>query len=227
VNGVRNAFNAAVKIGAKKFIHISSVAAMYGDQKKINPNHIWTSKDWNEAHDTHPYYKSKADGEKLLWRLAEEHPEIDVVSILPAATFGPLIDINSISSLSFVKNIVFGEYHRNPKQMDDLMGFGFGFINVRDVADSVLKSIERTFANGKRFVLANIRDTNFIEIANVIRELYPDFNIAHEDRHIPINDVTMEISDTTALLGRRLINLQETISESVESLKKFNLLQVQ
>jgi len=228
VNGVRNAFNAALKAKAKKFIHISSIVAVNGDQRKKDPDHIWTSNDWNELPDNHPYTKSKIESEKVLWKLAEGHPEIDVTCILPSVTLGNLMDSNSVSSLSFIQNIISGEYIKNPKPMDDLMGLeGFGFINVSDVSDSVLKSLENPFAKGKRFMLTSERDTSFTEMTTVLRELYPELNIEYNDRHIPLKEVSSDISDTTQLLGRGLINLKDTLRESVESLKKFNLLNSQ
>jgi len=225
VNGVKNAFNAALKAGAKKFIQLSSVAAIYGDQRKKNPQHVFTSKDWNELPDTHPYVKSKVEQEKLLWKLAEEHPEMTVISILPSVTLGSLYDSNSVSTLGFIQSIISGEYLKNPKPMDDLMGLnGFGFVNVRDVSDAVLKAIENPFANGKRFLLASVKDTTFAEMSNILREMYPEFKMAYNDRVIPLQEVGTEISDTTALLGRRLTSLKDTLQESIDTLTKHNLI---
>jgi len=222
INGVEFSFKAALKAGVKRYIYISSIAAVYGDQRNNNPYHVWTSNDWNDRKDAHPYYISKALAEKRLWELYEEHPEIDVISLNPGYVLGPFYDKGIVSGVSLIRAILSGDYSKNPKSIDDMVQNTFGYIDVRDVSEAVLKSLVSSEAIGQRFILSNVKDTSFIDIVKIIRKYYPEFNIPEDTRNFPVLEVGHEISDTIALLGRKLTPLIDSIKGTVDSIKKYN-----
>jgi len=157
-----------------------------------------------------------------LWELYEEHPEIDVISLNPAYVVGPFYDKSIVSGVSFIRAIISGDYSKNPKTLDDLMQNTFGYIDVRDVSEAVLKSLVSSEAIGQRFILSNVKDTSFIDIVKIIRKYYTEFNIPEDTRNFPVLEVGYEISDTIALLGRKLTPLIDSVKGTVDSIKKYS-----
>ncbi|MBB6463723.1 NAD-dependent epimerase/dehydratase family protein [Flammeovirga kamogawensis] len=137
VNGTANLVNISLQAGVKKFIHISSIAALgvpeYGNF--IDENSKWTGDKGMSA-----YAISKYNAEQEVWRGYREG--LDVVVLNPSVILG-VGDWNR-SSLTIFKTIQKGvKYY--PSGL-------FSSVDVRDVTTAVIKAIELPIS-GERYIL--------------------------------------------------------------------------
>jgi nucleoside-diphosphate-sugar epimerase len=159
VDGTANVVNIALEKNIKRFVHISSVAAL---GRTAAGSHINEEKKWEESKVNTHYAKSKYKAEVEVWRgISEAHPDdpfgrgLNAVILNPATILG-YGDWNNSSCAIF-------------KQMYD--GFKWytpginGFVNVEDVARAAILlmessiSEERFIINGDNWSFKKLQDT--------------------------------------------------------------------
>ena len=129
IEGAKNVFAAANKVGIKRIVYTSSVASI---GFSYDPNEIRTGKDWNEdAHN--PYYIAKTKSEQAAQALAKEYG-IHVVVICPAIVLGPY-DYRITPSNQMVMDWVNGKGQT-------YIG-GLNIVDVRDVADAHVAALTK------------------------------------------------------------------------------------
>jgi len=138
VEGTANLINAALDKDIKKICHVSSIAAIgrAENDKVIDENVVWKTSKKNSN-----YAISKYGAEREVWRGIEEG--LNAVIINPSVILGPRELNRGIGSLiSMVRN-----------------GFKFcttgvnGFVDVRDVAESMIRLMESDIYN-ERFIVS-------------------------------------------------------------------------
>jgi dihydroflavonol-4-reductase len=104
--------------------------------------------------------------EQAAWEyIKTQAPEISLTTINPVLVLGAPLDNNFGSSISVVERIMKG---KDP-MLPDLR---FGIVDVRDVAQMHVKAINTEAAKGER-ILASSETYSFVEIAKLIKSLYP------------------------------------------------------
>lgn len=138
VEGTANVVNAALDAGVNKLVHVSSVAAL----GKHNDDGTVTEKmNWTEETSDSKYGKSKYLGELEVWRGVAEGLEAVVVN--------PVIILGD------------GEWNGGSSQIFKTVYDGFpwysegvtGFVDVRDVARSMIELMESKVCN-ERFIIS-------------------------------------------------------------------------
>lgn len=84
LDGTRNMFNAAKKVGVKRIIYTSSVWAV---GLSTAPDMLRTTKDWN-TDSQNPYEVAKTQSEQVAWQMADEFG-IPMIAICPNGVLGP------------------------------------------------------------------------------------------------------------------------------------------
>jgi dihydroflavonol-4-reductase len=168
VDGTLRALKAAKAAGVKRVVLTSSNAAIYGiDLPTDKPAYDETM--WTDI--THPigrvaYTKSKTLAEKAAWDfIKSEAPDIALTTINPVLVLGAPLDNNFGSSISVVERIMKG---KDP-MLPDLK---FPIVDVRDVARMHVDAIKTEASKSER-ILATSETYSFIEIAKLIKSLYP------------------------------------------------------
>lgn len=138
VLGTADLVNACLKVGVKKFMHISSVAAIgrKPDQKFIDENDRWEGTKFDSI-----YARSKYLQELEVWRGAEEGLSVKIVN--PSIILGPGLWGEGGSTATF--KYAYDEKGFHPEGT-------VNFVDVRDVAKAVVKLVESDI-EGERFVL--------------------------------------------------------------------------
>jgi len=138
VEGTANLINAALGKDIRKFCHVSSIAAI---GRAENDNVIDENVVWKTSKKNSNYAISKYGAEREVWRGIEEG--LNAVIINPSVILGPRELNRGIGSLiSMVRN-----------------GFKFytpgvnGFVDVRDVAESMIRLMESDIYN-ERFIIS-------------------------------------------------------------------------
>lgn len=171
--GALRALRFARAAGVKRFVMTSSAAAIaYGHGKG---SRTYTEKDWTDINgaDVYAYVKSKTIAERAArdW-VAAEGGGIEYVAICPAAVLGPVASNDFSPSLEVVKKLLEGALPGCPD-------FGFGIVDVRDVADLHVRALNAPDMAGERFVCSG----PFLKMIDVARILKA--NLGDQAKKVP------------------------------------------
>jgi nucleoside-diphosphate-sugar epimerase len=148
--GTANVVNIALEKNIKRFVHISSIAAL---GRKADGGHVDEEKKWEENRINTHYAKSKYKAELEVWRGISEG--LDAVILNPATILG-YGDWNSGSAAIFKK--VYNEFKWYTPGVN-------GFVDVEDVAAATVLlmesgiSEERFIINGDNWPFRKLMDT--------------------------------------------------------------------
>jgi len=164
VDGTANVVNIALEKNVKRFIHISSVAAL---GRTLHGGHVNEEKKWEESKVNTHYAKSKYKAELEVWRGISEG--LTGVILNPSTVLG-YGDWNT-GSCSIFKNI-FEEFKWYPPGIN-------GFVNVEDVANITVSLMEsdiseqRFIVNGDTWPFKKLMDT----IADSFGKKHPSMKV--------------------------------------------------
>ncbi|MCG8578369.1 MAG: NAD-dependent epimerase/dehydratase family protein [Bacteroidales bacterium] len=137
VEGTANLVNAAIELDVKRFCHVSSIATLGKSQngELIDETTFWQNDDNHSV-----YSQSKFRAEMEVWRGTKEG--LNAVVVNPSVIIGPCPDDQSSGQLinTLSKNMTF------------YTGGGTGFVDVRDVVDSMILVCQSEYVN-ERFVI--------------------------------------------------------------------------
>ena len=145
-DGALRALKAAKAAGVKRFVMTSSMAAIaYGHGRSKS---VFTEADWTDptSPDAYAYVRSKTIAERAArdW-VAAEGGEMEFVTVNPSLVLGPLQSGDFSTSLEAIKKLLEGS-------MPGLPNFGFGIVDVRDVADMHVRCLTMPDMAGERFI---------------------------------------------------------------------------
>ncbi len=166
-DGALRALRAAKVAGVKRFVMTSSVAAIsYGRGRGV---HHFTEADWTvldrpgvSSSSVSPYIRSKTIAERAArdW-VAKEGAGIEFCSINPSVVLGPVWSADYSASVMLIQKLLDGSLRACPD-------FGFGVVDVRDVADLHVRALTAPGMAGERFI-ASGRFMKLREVADVLR----------------------------------------------------------
>lgn len=171
--GALRALRFAKAAGVKRVVMTSSVAAIaYGHGKKIG---TYTEAMWTDVNgpQVHAYAKSKTIAERAArdW-IAAEGGAMEYVSVNPAAVLGPVLSADFSSSVQIITRLLSGS-------LPGLPNFGFGVVDVRDVADLHVRALTAEGIDGERFI-ASGPFMMMKDVAAVLRD-----RLGNEARKVP------------------------------------------
>ena len=137
VEGTANVVNMALEKNIRRFVHISSVAAL---GRRENGSHVNEEKKWEEHHSNTQYAKSKYKAELEVWRGIGEG--LNGVILNPSTVLG-FGDWNNSSCAIFKK--VFDEFPWYSSGLN-------GFVDVEDVAKVTVLMMENDICE-ERFII--------------------------------------------------------------------------
>ena len=153
VEGTANVVNAALAQNVKRFVHVSSVAALGRKTKgeQVNETKQWQDSKWNTNYGVSKYY-----GEMETWRAIGEG--LNAVIVNPSTIIG-YGDWNT-SSCAIFKSV----YKQFPWYTNGISGF----VDVEDVAKAIVLLMESNI-NEERFILS-AENISFRELFNLIAD---------------------------------------------------------
>jgi dihydroflavonol-4-reductase len=146
-DGTIRVLKAAREAGVKRVVSTSSVAAiMYGQPVREKP---FTESDWTDEtniKDTSAYERSKTIAERASWAwLKAEGGKLELATVNPVLVLGPVLGSDFSASLEAVRKLMDGSAPAIPR-------FGFGLVDVRDLAKLHLAVMTSPAAAGERFI---------------------------------------------------------------------------
>lgn len=138
--GTRNIINSCLKTGVKKFLHISSIAAL---GRPENDHPIGIGSEWIDSKYNTAYANSKYLAEMEVWRGKEEG--LQVLILNPGVVLG------------------FGEGHTSSEQVANTVRKGIsaypagsnGFVFVDDLAHTALSMLQQETKYGERYLMVS------------------------------------------------------------------------
>jgi dihydroflavonol-4-reductase len=155
VDGTRNLMEAALETGVAKIVHVST-AAVYGNAK------------WPIREDSTPgpkcageYSRTKRSGDRVAWELFETRG-LPLVMVYPGAVIGPN-DPKAVGQ--YIRKYISGAM---PAQV--MTRRMFPWVHVRDVAEGIVRALEKEGNLGERYLLV-AESLTFGEINRILSEI--------------------------------------------------------
>jgi dihydroflavonol-4-reductase len=149
---------------------------VYGKNKN-ELDHIFNETNWTDetnSKDTTPYIRSKTIAEKAAWEFMKNNNRgLELATVLPGAILGPVLEEDFGTSANIVIKTLDGSSPALPK-------IGFDIIDVRSVADLLIKVMEMPNAKGQRYI-ASSGYLSFKEIATILKQHYPGRKIPSKE----------------------------------------------
>jgi dihydroflavonol-4-reductase len=143
IDGTRNVTEAALDLGVPKVIHVSTVL-VYGkpDQSPFSEETPPGPVQFSE------YARTKAEGDRIAWQLHETRG-LPLVVLYPCGILGP--GDEKVTG-QVIRNLVSGKM---PATVLDKSVFTY--VHVRDVAEGIVKAMEREGNTGEKYFLGNLQ----------------------------------------------------------------------
>lgn len=199
-NGNLNILKAAAANGVKRVVITSSSSAIIYGKTKAQHSGTFDEKDWtdeNSKDDIAPYYKSKTISEKAAWDfIKKDKSGLELAVVCPGAILGPVLEEDFGTSANIVIKMMDGSMPGVPK-------IGFDLVDVRSVADQLIRCMELPQAANQRYI-ASAGYLNFKQLAAILKQAYPNRKIPH--RQLP-DWLVRFVSNFDATLKPILIDL--------------------
>ncbi|PND56645.1 epimerase [Mycobacterium sp. ENV421] len=159
--GTLRVLRAAAAEGVRRVVITSSFAAIGYSPKPAGTPYDET--DWTNPDDAvSPYVKSKTLAERAAWDFAQRPGGPELAVINPVGVFGPPLDQNLSTSVQIIDALLRGQPPLLPRA-------SFAVVDVRDVADLLVRAMTSPQAAGQRYLAAAGQPVTLPEIAAVLR----------------------------------------------------------
>lgn len=168
VDGVLRVLKAARDEGVKRVVLTSAYGAIFAGHK--NHTTPYTEKDWSnlDAKNIHPYQKSKTMSEMAAWDFIKKEGEgLEFATVNPVGVMGPVLSAKYSHSNIQIQEMLEGKIKALPN-VDS------GYVDVRDVASLHILTMTSPKANGERFLATTGETLSMMDVANILREAFPD-----------------------------------------------------
>lgn len=171
--GTLSILKAAAQNGVKRVVVTSSSGAIVYGKSLNERNRTFTENDWTDEtnkKDSTPYFRSKTIAEKAAWAFIEkDNSGLELTTVCPGAILGPVLEKDFGSSANIVIKTMDGSSPVVPK-------IGFDTVDVRSVADLLIKAMELPQAANQRYI-GSAGFMTFQEVAKTLKAAYPDRKI--------------------------------------------------
>ncbi len=170
--GALNVLKASFTNKVKRVVLTSSVAAIVYGKEKEHRNGTFDETDWTNPEnkkDTTPYFRSKTIAEQAAWDFIRQNPGLELSVVCPGAILGPVLEKDFGTSA----NIVIKTMDGSSPALPDI---GFDIVDVRSVADLLIRAMEMPEAVNERFIGVS-EYLKFKDVARILKEAYPNRKI--------------------------------------------------
>lgn len=191
-DGTLRVLRVARDAGVTRVVLTSSCGAIYyGHPPREEPfdERTWTNLDGGEMS---AYVRSKAIAERAAWDwVAAEGGGLELTAINPVGIFGPVLGVDTGSSVELVKRLMRG--------MPGCPRLHFSVVDVRDVADLHLRAMTHPAAKGERFIACSGDVMSMLDIARVLRA-----RLGEAARKVPTRELPDWVVRLVAVFDRRM-----------------------
>lgn len=167
VEGTRRVIDAALGAGVGRVVLTSSMEAiMHGA-----PSNPMTEDDWSDpaAPSAVAYTRSKIFAEEAAWKMAAQHPALQLTVINPGMVLGTPVDDHTGSSVAVLARLLAG---KDPMLPD----LHLPVVDLADVSACHIRALDRPKSIGNRYICAD-RFMSMVDIAAALDAAFPDRRI--------------------------------------------------
>ncbi|VVB02002.1 unnamed protein product [Arabis nemorensis] len=214
VDGTLNVLKACVEANVKRVVYVSSAAALamnpLWSKNQVIDETCWSDQEYCRK-TMNWYCLSKTKAETEAFEFAKR-TGIDLVSVCPTMVWGPVLQhtINA-STLALVKLLKEGSVSRENQVRN--------VVDVRDVAQALLLVYEKAEAEGRYICTSHVVEEQ--DVVEKLKSLYPNYN--YPKKYIESERKLTISSEKLQKLGWTFRPLEETLVDSVESYRKFKI----
>ncbi|KLO12866.1 NAD(P)-binding protein [Schizopora paradoxa] len=244
VDGTLNVVRQAAAAGIKRIVVTASLFALKSMQSDFHKGEVITPDDWNDvtveqvldgSRDSNPiwiYGAVKTIAEQALWKFADEHPEIDITTILPPLIYGPVLPGVKFKDRAALlgHSTIGGAFYENIlpengpqtklKAIQDTIPLT---VDVRDVAKAHILALtapptsrvgrKRLLIAGEAFLWKDAVE-HLLDVRPELRERLPNPSEARK-----LVTTTMDVARAREVLGLdSYVDWRKTVEDSVDSL---------
>jgi nucleoside-diphosphate-sugar epimerase len=222
----------------RRVVVTSSFAAILDEARAGDPATVFSEASWNpvtidDIHRNPPtaYRASKKLAEKAAWEFVKDNNKFELVTINPPMVFGPLAPGQAVESLDGINtsnqrivDLLQGKW----KNAVPEVGVAWIWVDVRDVAAAHVKAgLDVKEAAGKRLFVTAGEYSN-AELGKIVRKNFPEYaEQVPDDSALAVGEkppadkrYRFDNSETNKLLGISYRTFEESIVDTVKSLKK-------
>lgn len=219
LDGIKNVLGSATKLGVKKVVVTSSMAAVMASPKPQVP---WTAEHWSDEQfcrdRSNWYVLSKTVQERTAWEMSkEEGCPWKMCAINPCLIFGPMV--SGQPALNTSSNAAVKYFDGTMTKIQDSFT---SLVDVRDVAEAHIAALDIEEAFGKRFVMVAEVPHNR-EIADLVREALPESlkdKVATdvEEKDVPPTPSIVDCAPTMDILDIKMRKTSGMVKDMVAQL---------
>lgn len=172
-DGTLRILRSAAAAGVKRVVLTSSSGAIVYGKPKSRRKATFDESDWTDVAnraDSTPYFRSKTIAERAAWEFVEQqNGKLELATVCPGAILGPVLEKDFGTSANIVIKMLDGSSPAIPK-------IGFDIVDVRSVADLLIRAMVRPEAANQRYV-GSSGFMSFRNIADTLRQEFPDRKI--------------------------------------------------
>lgn len=229
--GTLHILREALKAGIEKVVVTSTFGNLMNPDLSLTfSDRTFTSKDWGhvtveealdpEKNDVFVYFASKLLAERALWQFVKEHPQLDVVAILPGMIFGPYPE-------TYPRPITKDTLGTNKLMYATLKGHSYQFapyiVDVRDVAKGHVLALNLPRNPGaiERRYIVNSGNATLREAVDHLRVSHPELKLPPTDQYTeaPGSGSILDTSNTiTDLKFGKFREPTQVVDDTVDAL---------
>ncbi|KAL3686917.1 hypothetical protein R1sor_013226 [Riccia sorocarpa] len=216
IKGTLNVLKSAAKAtSVKRVVLTSSIGAVAVNSRPTGPGVIMDESWWSDPEfcTQHKlwYYQSKTLAEKEAWDFVKDK-HFDLVVINPAMVLGPLLQNSLNTSSEIILDLLKGVTKEYPN-------LSLCYVNVKDVALAHILAYEIPTAEG-RYLLAD-KVLHYEEVVEILKKIAPGSPLPSKMEGEGQKAPTYTIKhDKVETLGLKYTTFEDSLAESVESLKE-------
>ncbi|KAI0696533.1 NAD(P)-binding protein [Cytidiella melzeri] len=219
----------------KRLIILSSVVAIAETSGYTKPT-VLTEEDWNvssavncetlgkDASVVDMYWASKTLAERAAWDFATKHKgeiKFDIVALNPSFVHGPFLhDVASPENLNTSLQGVYDAIIKGGMSDGELAAFRGSWVDVRDVADAHVLSLQKEEAGGQRITIASgpLVWQQWVHAAHQIDNSLPAGIPGFDDDSI-MCPITFDTTKSHKILGIEYIGIAQSTKDVLAQFK--------
>ncbi|EPY32374.1 dihydroflavonol-4-reductase [Strigomonas culicis] len=170
VEAVRALFDGirlAGKSTVKRVVLTGAATSVFNVNDPEPPSGMFDESNWNNAAANETVALAKLAFENEAWRIRTMLGMVELVVLLPSVTIGPSCTEETSEAMLMIQNLATA-----PRYFPFCPDVSYNFVDVRDVAEALVRALESTEVNQQRVIISN-QCLSLLEMARIIKKLYP------------------------------------------------------
>ncbi|KAG7291418.1 hypothetical protein NEMBOFW57_001437 [Staphylotrichum longicolle] len=218
----------------KSVVFMSTISAVFSPSKPAG--HAFTEADWNDVAEAEVsrlgkdspgyviYQASKTAAERAFWKFGQKvEARFGMTALCPAPVLGPPLYLpDPIANLSMRVKDIYDILHGGP--IPEFSPIRSTFIDVRDVAELVLRAVEKdeqTEGGQERYLLVGQSPISPQGMADVLRASFPQWQSTIQEGNpgetYPDMTWRFDAGKARTLLGRDWIGFEQSVVDSAKA----------